>query len=209
MGSGFTTFTAGNVLTASEVNNYLMEQSVMVFATTGARDSAITAPEDGMVCYVTGDDSLYQYETISAVSAWRKLAAQVPHTTHGARAAIGAATVATTTPAAFGTSYTLSFTKLRADTLLHFDVRASFIIATAANSSLTLTIGDGTNTYTVLTEAMNGIATLRHHCYIGRGVSTAIAAGTSTWTVKAATSVAANLTYDANDYCQVTIMESL
>ena len=64
MGSGFTTFTAGNVLTASEMNNYLMEQSVMVFATTGARDSAITAPEAGMTAYInTGDSSegLYSY----------------------------------------------------------------------------------------------------------------------------------------------------
>jgi hypothetical protein len=49
MGSGFTTFTAGNVLTASEVNNYLMEQSVMSFATAAARASAVTAPETGMM----------------------------------------------------------------------------------------------------------------------------------------------------------------
>ena len=64
MGSGFTTFTAGNVLTASEMNNYLMEQSVMVFATTGARDSAITAPEAGMTAYINSGDSsegLYSY----------------------------------------------------------------------------------------------------------------------------------------------------
>ena len=64
MGSGFTTFTAGNVLTASEMNNYLMEQSVMVFATTAARDSAITAPEAGMTAYINSGDSsegLYSY----------------------------------------------------------------------------------------------------------------------------------------------------
>ena len=64
MGSGFTTFTAGNVLTASEMNNYLMEQSIMVFATTGARDSAITAPEAGMTAYINSGDSsegLYSY----------------------------------------------------------------------------------------------------------------------------------------------------
>ena len=64
MGSGFTTFTAGNVLTASEMNNYLMEQSIMVFATTGARDSAITAPEAGMTAYINSGDAnegLYSY----------------------------------------------------------------------------------------------------------------------------------------------------
>jgi hypothetical protein len=41
-----------------------MEQSVMVFATTGARDSAITAPEAGMTAYINSGDSsegLYSY----------------------------------------------------------------------------------------------------------------------------------------------------
>lgn len=71
MGSGFKSFTAGAVLTASDMNNYLMEQSVMYFATTAARDSAITAPEDGMVAYVGSNDSsegLYTYNGTS----WRK-----------------------------------------------------------------------------------------------------------------------------------------
>ena len=76
MGSGFTTFTAGNVLTASEVNNYLMEQSVMFFETTGARDSAITAPENGMLCYVTGTGLYYTYVT----SAWISSAGEVLQT---------------------------------------------------------------------------------------------------------------------------------
>lgn len=56
MGSGFKTFTAGSVLTASDVNNYLMEQSIMVFATTAARDAAITSPEAGMVAYINSSD---------------------------------------------------------------------------------------------------------------------------------------------------------
>lgn len=56
MGSGFKTFTAGSVLTASDVNNFLMEQSIMVFATTAARDAAITAPEAGMVAYINTSD---------------------------------------------------------------------------------------------------------------------------------------------------------
>jgi hypothetical protein len=71
MGSGFKTFTAGAVLTASDVNNYLMEQSVMRFATTGARDTAITSPEDGMVAYIGSNDAsegLYTYNG----TAWRK-----------------------------------------------------------------------------------------------------------------------------------------
>lgn len=71
MGSGFKTFTAGAVLTASDVNNFLMEQGVMYFATTTARDTAITAPEDGMVAYIGSNDAnegLYTYNG----TAWRK-----------------------------------------------------------------------------------------------------------------------------------------
>lgn len=70
MGSGFKTFTA-TVLTAADVNNYLMEQSVMSFASTGARDVAVTAPEDGMVAYIGSndvDEGLYTYNGTS----WRK-----------------------------------------------------------------------------------------------------------------------------------------
>ena len=71
MGSGFKNFTAASVLTASDVNNYLMEQSVMSFASTGARDVAITGPVDGMTAYIGSNDSsegLYTYNG----TAWRK-----------------------------------------------------------------------------------------------------------------------------------------
>ena len=69
-------FTAGAVLTANEVNSYLMDQSVMVFATTGARDSAIAAPVNGMLCYVTGTGLYYTYVT----SAWISSAGEVLQT---------------------------------------------------------------------------------------------------------------------------------
>lgn len=71
MGSGFKSFTAGSVLTASDVNNYLMEQGVMYFATTTARDTAITSPEDGMVAYIGSNDvneGLWTYNG----TAWRR-----------------------------------------------------------------------------------------------------------------------------------------
>ena len=71
MGSGYKSFTAGSVLTAADVNNYLMEQSIMYFANTTARDTAITSPEDGMVAYVGSNDvneGLYVFHG----SAWRK-----------------------------------------------------------------------------------------------------------------------------------------
>jgi len=54
MGSGYRTFTAGEVLSASNVQNYLMDQSVMSFAGSAARSSAIGTAnfEEGMVSYL-------------------------------------------------------------------------------------------------------------------------------------------------------------
>jgi hypothetical protein len=51
-GLGRKVFTAGDVLTASDVQNYLMDQSVMVFAGTAARSSAIATPTTGMTTYI-------------------------------------------------------------------------------------------------------------------------------------------------------------
>ena len=60
-GAGKKTFTAGEVLTASDVNGYLMEQSVMVFAGTAARSSAIPTPSDGMLTYNQSNNALEAY----------------------------------------------------------------------------------------------------------------------------------------------------
>jgi hypothetical protein len=71
-GAGKKTFTAGEVLTASDTNTYLMEQTVMYFAGTAARASAIPTPSTGMTSYigVTGTASIPQIETYTG-SAWQ------------------------------------------------------------------------------------------------------------------------------------------
>lgn len=60
-GAGFKTFTDGSVLTAAEVNTYLQQQAVMVFATTTARDTAITSPSEGMVVFLADTNNLVYY----------------------------------------------------------------------------------------------------------------------------------------------------
>jgi len=52
-GLGRKVFTAGEVLTAANVNGYLMDQTVMVFAGTAARSSAIATASAGMISYRT------------------------------------------------------------------------------------------------------------------------------------------------------------
>lgn len=63
-GAGWKDFAAGAALPASEVDGYLMAQTIMRFATTTARDAALTgsaAPTEGMHCFVDALDILYYY----------------------------------------------------------------------------------------------------------------------------------------------------
>jgi hypothetical protein len=71
-GKGKKTFVAGEVLLAQDVNDYLMDQSVMNFATSAARSSAIPTPSEGMTSYIatTGTASIPQIETYTG-SAWQ------------------------------------------------------------------------------------------------------------------------------------------
>jgi hypothetical protein len=59
-GSGRKIFAAGSVLSAADVQNYLQDQAVMVFAGTAARGSVVTASA-GMVSYLTDVDQLQHY----------------------------------------------------------------------------------------------------------------------------------------------------
>lgn len=66
-GAGFKTFATGEVLTASDVNTYLMQQTVMVFANSTARSTALGANvAQGMLSYLTSDNTIYSYNG----SAW-------------------------------------------------------------------------------------------------------------------------------------------
>jgi len=55
------TFTAGTLATASDVNTYLMNQSVMTFASPAARNTAIPSPTEGMLTYQESNDHLTVY----------------------------------------------------------------------------------------------------------------------------------------------------
>jgi hypothetical protein len=66
------TFVAGEVLLAQDVNQFLMDQSVMNFASDAARSSAIPTPTEGMTSYIstTGTATIPQIETYTG-SAWQ------------------------------------------------------------------------------------------------------------------------------------------
>jgi hypothetical protein len=62
-GAGFKVFQDGTVLLASEVNTFMMDQMIMVFADATARDAAITSPSQGMFAFLKDDDKLTVFTT--------------------------------------------------------------------------------------------------------------------------------------------------
>lgn len=69
-GLGYKVFAAGEVLTAANVNGYLM-QGVLVFDDSTARTSAIGTPTEGMVTYLKDTNATEYYDG----SAWSAIAA--------------------------------------------------------------------------------------------------------------------------------------
>jgi hypothetical protein len=67
-GLGFKTFTTGEVLTAGDVNGYLM-QGINVFADAAARTAAITSPQEGQYSYLKDSNSLWYYSGSAWVAA--------------------------------------------------------------------------------------------------------------------------------------------
>ena len=66
-GLGWKTWSTGETVTAANFQGYLQDQVIAVFATTSARDTAISSPSDGQFAYVTASTgTLYVYDN----SAW-------------------------------------------------------------------------------------------------------------------------------------------
>ena len=58
---GFKTFTAGDVLTAADTNDFLM-QGILVFDDDTARDAAVTSPVEGQFCFLKDTDTTQVYD---------------------------------------------------------------------------------------------------------------------------------------------------
>ena len=79
-GAGYKLFNTGDVLTAAQVNTYLQEQSVMVFASSAARTSALSAVlAEGMMSYLQDTNAVQVYNG----SSWVAVGGSSPLTTKG------------------------------------------------------------------------------------------------------------------------------
>ena len=80
-GAGYKLFNTGDVLTAAQVNTYLQEQVVMVFADATARTTALSGVlAEGMMSYLTDTDVIQYYNGTSWVTVNTD---QTPLTTKG------------------------------------------------------------------------------------------------------------------------------
>jgi hypothetical protein len=79
VGSGYKNFNAGDVLTADQVDGYLMRQAVMTFASTAARDAALSGVlDEGMVTFQEDTDSITFYTGAAWRTLYRGLTAYTP-----------------------------------------------------------------------------------------------------------------------------------
>jgi len=106
MPSGFKVWTTGDLVSASDFNNYIQEQVIMSFADSSARDSAISSPEEGMFAFLKDSNTLTFYNG----SSWASFIGEgdITGVTITTAATSGLAGGTTATSGAF--SSTLTFT---------------------------------------------------------------------------------------------------
>ncbi len=142
-GLGRKVFTAGEVLTAANVNGYLMDQTVMVFAGTAARSSAIGTASEGMISYRTDGTGSQAVEFYDG-AAWQTLvpaAAAASTATVISAAYTAAATDANDTLVANGTAaYTITIPDL-------FAINDRIDIVRDSSGTVTIAAGTGVTTW--------------------------------------------------------------
>jgi hypothetical protein len=122
-GLGFKTFTTGEVLTAADVNGYLM-QGVLVFASEAARDAAITSPQEGQFAFTKDNNSLWYYSGAAWVAS-------------GATGDIEGVTAGTGISGG-GTSGTVTITNSMATEI---DAKGDLVVGTGADTFARLAVG--------------------------------------------------------------------
>lgn len=137
-GAGYKLFATGDVLTAAQVNTYLMQQTVMVFASSAARTTALSGViAEGMVSYLQDTNSLEVYDG----SAWIGATGDITALTAGTGISISSATGPIPT-VAIDTAVTADLTT--AQTLTNKTLTAP-VISTISNTG-TLTLPSSTDT---------------------------------------------------------------
>jgi hypothetical protein len=162
-GLGFKTFTTGEVLTAGDVNGYLM-QGINVFTNATARDAAITAPAEGQFAFTKDNNSLWYYDG----AAW--VASGATGDIEGVTAGVGIS--------GGGTSGTVTVTNSMATAI---DAKGDLVPGTGADTFSRLAVGANDTVLTADSSTATGLkwATSQSMTLLNAGGTTLSGASTS------------------------------
>jgi hypothetical protein len=184
-GAGYKLFATGDVLTAAQVNTFLMQQTVMVFASSAARTTALSGVlAEGMVSYLQDTNSLEVYDG----SAWVGATGDITALTAGTGISISSATGPIPT-VAIDTAVTADLTT--AQTLTNKTLTTP-VIATISNTG-TLTLP--TSTDTIVGRATTD--TLTNKTLTSPVINGGTLVGPEERTTVAATAATGTIAYDA------------
>ena len=137
-GAGYKLFNTGDVLTAAQVNTYLQEQVVMVFANAAARTTALSGVlAEGMVTYLKDTDALEIYSG----SAW---------VGYGSGDITGITTGATS-------GLTGGVTSGTADLKLNTTAKGGLLVGTGSGTSTELAVGSNNTVLTADSSTASGL----------------------------------------------------
>jgi hypothetical protein len=175
-GLGFKTFTTGEVLTAADVNGYLM-QGVLVFASAAARNAAITSPQEGQFAFTKDTNGLWYYDG----AAW--VASGATGDIEGVTAGVGIS--------GGGTSGTVTVTNSMATAI---DAKGDLVPGTGADTFARLAVGANG---TILTADSAEATGMKWAAAAGGGKVLQVVQGTTTTGLGNATTTYADTTLTA------------
>jgi hypothetical protein len=138
-GQGFKTFVTGEVLTAGDVNGYLM-QGINVFTNATARDAAILTPAEGQFAFTKDNNSLWYYDG----AAW--VASGATGDIEGVTAGVGIS--------GGGTSGTVTVTNSMATAI---DAKGDLVPGTGADTFARLAVGANDTVLTADSSTATGL----------------------------------------------------
>jgi hypothetical protein len=147
-GAGYKQWATGAVLTSSDMNTYVGDQVVMVFASSSARSSGVSSPTEGMVSYLKDTNAIEYYDgsswggigDITAVTAGTNI--DVTSGT-GPVPSVALAIDAAVSMGSDGSGVDVTFYSSTAGDTMLWDASEEKLVITGTNGQNSLEVADG------------------------------------------------------------------